>query len=346
MGLIVLTIAAALLAQFLVGRFTRWANHRIVDVPNARSSHAVPTPRGGGVVIVALVSLVLLAVSLLDGYPEAVWLVVAGVAVAGVSWYDDVHSIGTLPRFSVHFAAVAVALAVFWPPQLAAIPSGGVFVLPFAVAIAAALFWGIALTNVYNFMDGIDGIAGIQAVAAGIGWMVAGIMVGSSFLQVAGSVIIGSTIGFLFHNWSPAKVFMGDVGSVFLGFLFATLPLAAGDVADGRVPLAAVLFVWPFVFDGTYTIFRRILRKENIFQAHRSHLYQRLVIAGRSHAWVSLLFLAMALFSSSAGIAWLEFGRDAELLVSSVLVIVPVVLITATRISESRSETRAVLSEA
>jgi len=306
----------------------------------------VPTPRGGGIVIASLVSLALIGTGLLLGDVNSLWLVTAALLVAGISWYDDVRTIGTLPRFLVHSAAIAMVLLAFSPPTLLAMVFGVGISLPMALAVPIAMFWGIALTNVYNFMDGIDGIAGVQAAAAGIGWAGAGFILGSTFLQVAGLVIAASSVGFLFHNWAPARIFMGDVGSAFLGFVFATLPFLAGDVAGGRIPLAAILFVWPFVFDGTFTIVRRLRQRENIFKPHRSHLYQRLVIAGRSHAWVSLLYLAMALFSSGAAIAWLVFGQIGELIAMSALIVVPAVLVTATLISESTSEVHAVLSDA
>jgi Fuc2NAc and GlcNAc transferase len=105
---------------------------------------------------------------------------------------------------------------------------------------------------------------------------------------------LATNLGFIFHNWQPARIFMGDVGSAYIGFSFAFLTMYAYSI-DARLFITGVLFVWPFIFDGAYTLCRRILKKENIFQAHRSHIYQRLVIAGSSHRFVSILYGVFAL---------------------------------------------------
>ena len=154
--------------------------------------------------------------------------------------------------------------------------------------------------NAYNFMDGIDGLAGSQTVVAGLGWLVPGGIVG---LPIFGVLVAGSSLGFLGHNWPPTRIFMGDVGSVFLGFTLAVLAVIGG-LAHPRLPLAGLLVVWPFVFDTTFTIVRRLRRGENIFAAHRSHLYQRLVIAGYSQRAVTLLYAGLALVGVVLALAW------------------------------------------
>jgi Fuc2NAc and GlcNAc transferase len=330
-------VLVAVVTYFLVRRFTGWATERLIDVPNERSSHSTPTPRGGGIVIVGVVSAGLLSTALMEGSYGGVALVAAAILVAAVSWYDDLHTIGTLPRFAVHAGAIAIAIAALSAPVLLQVPGGAIITLPLVVAILIGVFWGVGLTNVYNFMDGIDGIAGIQAVVAGLGWAVAGFTLNDVFLQVAGGLIAASSIGFLFHNWSPARIFMGDVGSAFLGFLLAALVFLAGDAGNGRVPLAALLFVWPFVFDGMYTIFRRLSRRENIFEAHRSHLYQRLVIAGKSHAWVAAVYGILAMVTTSAGIVWLLGMQFASVAAVAGLLTVPATLLPLAFLSERRT---------
>jgi UDP-N-acetylmuramyl pentapeptide phosphotransferase/UDP-N-acetylglucosamine-1-phosphate transferase len=154
-------------------------------------------------------------------------------------------------------------------------------------------------------MDGIDGIAGGQAVAAGSGWAAAGWWTGEPILLVVGLAIAASAAAFLFYNWSPASIFMGDVGSALLGFLLAALPLAT---ETARPPAeAAVLMVWPFVFDAAFTMARRARRGEPLMQAHRSHLYQRLSQAGWPHASVARLYLGAA--SACAGAAAIGLAR-------------------------------------
>ena len=163
--------------------------------------------------------------------------------------------------------------------------------------------WIVGFTNAYNFMDGIDGIAGSQAVAAGLGWMVLGQLSGQPAVSVLGLLLASSTLGFLGHNWPPARIFMGDVGSAFLGYTFAALAVAAVR-GNPRLALAGILLVWPFVFDTTLTLIRRLSRRENVFSAHRSHLYQRLVIAGYSHRGVTLLYAGLAVAGALLAIIW------------------------------------------
>jgi SAM-dependent methyltransferase len=165
------------------------------------------------------------------------------------------------------------------------------------------LLWIVGLTNAYNFMDGIDGIAGCQAAIAGMGWCALGGWSGLPLVTVLGLLLAASSLGFLIHNWPPAKIFMGDVGSTFLGYSLAVLPILAAQ-SDPRLAVAGVLLVWPSVFDASFTFLRRLRRGENVFAAHRSHLYQRLVITGLSHRWVSSLYGALALIGLALACAW------------------------------------------
>ena len=171
------------------------------------------------------------------------------------------------------------------------------------LGIPLTLLWLAGLTNAYNFMDGIDGLAGSQAVVAGLAWLVLGGIVGLPIVRLLGVLLAGSSLGFLGHNWPPARIFLGDVGSAFVGFSLAVLAVIGG-LAHPRLPLAGLLVVWPFVFDTTFTILRRLRRGENIFAAHRSHLYQRLVIAGYSHRAVTLLYAGLALVGVVLAFLW------------------------------------------
>ena len=169
----------------------------------------------------------------------------------------------------------------------------------------------VGLTNVFNFLDGIDGIAGAQGVVAGISWMLAGWYLKLGFISILGALLAGGCAGFLVHNWPPAKIFMGDVGSAFLGFVFGVLPLIAlqelprdsNPVVIARLPVFAVLVVWPFVADGSFTFFRRLVKREPVWKAHRSHLYQRMVQAGWSHAAVATYYGLWAIVCSIAGLS-------------------------------------------
>lgn len=274
---------------------------QVVDVPNARSSHKLPTPRGGGLVIVAVTLTGWLAFGLVTA-PD-LWFGVltcgAGAAlVAVVSWLDDLQSLSNRVRFSAHSLAAVLAMVGlgYWP--VVTLPWLGTVELGW-LGLPLTFVWIVGLTNAYNFMDGIDGIAGVQAVAAGLGWAGLGAWASQPLTCALGILLAGSNLGFLGHNWPPARIFMGDVGSAFIGYLLAILPLLFTWCSDDPTISAmglvtGALCVWPFIMDTSFTLLRRLCKGENIFMAHRSHLYQRLHLSGYQHRFVTLLYLALA----------------------------------------------------
>ncbi len=153
-------------------------------------------------------------------------------------------------------------------------------------------------------MDGADGIAGGQGIVAGLGWFVLGCLGGQQLTALLGLLLAAGCFGFLGHNWAPAKVFMGDVSSTFLGFTFAAAALMASR-EDPRLLTAGALLVWPFVFDTLFTLALRLGRGENLAAAHRSHLYQRLIIAGFKHSDVSALYMGCAAAGAALAFLWL-----------------------------------------
>ena len=292
-------IASALLTTRLIG----WATARgAVDVPNARSSHTRATPRGGGLAIVIVtVAAGTLACAL---HPESAGAVagvlVPAMAIAGVSWIDDIRSLPNRVRFAVHLACAVAAVAAVGPVRQVSLGSFGS--LDFgAAAWPLTLLWIVGLTNAFNFMDGIDGIAGITAAVAGAAIAAVAVVAGRPTTGGVAAAFAAAAVGFLLRNWQPARIFMGDVGSAFCGFLLAVLPLALPAPVGPLAVAVAVAALWPFIFDTAFTIVRRLRRRENIFQAHRSHLYQRLVIAGWSHRAVASLYGGLALLT--AGLA-------------------------------------------
>jgi UDP-N-acetylmuramyl pentapeptide phosphotransferase/UDP-N-acetylglucosamine-1-phosphate transferase len=166
-------------------------------------------------------------------------------------------------------------------------------------AVVLGVLWIVAFVNAFNFMDGIDGIAGAQALVAGLGWTALGAALGDGAVRALGIVIAGSAAGFLLLNWSPARIFMGDGGSSFLGYLLAGVPLAAQDTLGVAVP--AFFIVWPFLFDTAVTLVRRAARGENLMQAHRNHLYQRLTQSGWTHARVASLYGGLSAWGAVVG---------------------------------------------
>jgi len=276
------TAIAAALSLVLVGVVRRYAlRQALLDVPSERRSHRGPTPRGGGLGMLAAslgVSVFVLRPVLRDEWSLATALLGA-VAVAIVGWLDDHGSLPVAPRLTVHLLA---GLAVAW----LALGVPGPFGIVGVAGAAWWVFWTVSSINVTNFMDGIDGLIGLQALVFGA--HVVQLRAGSD-ATILGAAIAGSAAGFLAWNWSPARIFMGDVGSASLGALM----VVAGVLAqrDGGVPISlAFLTLFPLFLDATVTLLRRWRSGEPLTQAHRSHLYQRLANGGWGHARVSLLY--------------------------------------------------------
>ncbi len=293
MWLACLFVSAFALAYVLTAWLRRYAlANSMVDVPNQRSSHTVPTPRGGGVAVV--VSFVLAAGIMywFDLLTAGLMLaiVVSGGGVAIVGFLDDRGHIAARWRLLTHFCAAAAA--VYWlggfPPleimgashQLG--PAGNV------VAVLL-LVW---MLNLYNFMDGIDGIAGIQVISTCLGGAVLYALVGQPAIGELAIALACCAAGFLVWNFPPARIFMGDAGSGFLGFILGVFALQAGWV-ESQLFISWLILLGVFVVDATLTLLVRLLRGERVYEAHRSHAYQHAAINCGSHLKVSLTVLAI-----------------------------------------------------
>jgi UDP-N-acetylmuramyl pentapeptide phosphotransferase/UDP-N-acetylglucosamine-1-phosphate transferase len=287
------------LAVALLVRGAAWVGRRlsVLDIPNDRSSHKLPVPRLGGAAFVPAMFL-----SLLYAWPYVIpskpFLApfFGGAAILYIiALVDDIVSL----RASIRLLAQLLSALI--------IINGIAPCLPFPISwIGGGLgvLWIVGVVNIYNFMDGIDGIAGLQGFVAGIGWLVLGVGLGAPVTMLLGACAAGASVGFLTLNWPPARIFMGDAGSTVLGYCFAVAPLLAtcesgSGLQTSKMIVAAVLMIWPFLGDGIFTLMRRIKNKENIFTAHRSHLYQRLVVAGNSHRSVTLVYGGMAAIGSA-----------------------------------------------
>ena len=306
---IILSISAFLLVYFGVEMFRRWTLKRnFFDIPNERSSHTEPTPRGGGLII-DVVCLALFLIFCLVFRVDIFWFYFAGaLVVALISWLDDVFSIPVVWRFLCHSLAAILAIwgLGFW--EQIYVPFAGVVHLGQAGQIIT-FFWIVWLINAYNFMDGIDGIAGAQALTAGVGWFVVGILLGVENTGFYGGLVAIASLAFLIHNWQPAKIFMGDVGSAFLGYTFAVLPLMALKESPAQshfFPLIGVTLVLLFIFDSMITLLKRIARMEKVWHAHREHIYQKLVISGFSHALVTGIYAILSISILLLLIFWLQ----------------------------------------
>ena len=293
--------------------FRRWSLSRgVFDVPNERSSHSTPVPRGGGLVIVVVCLTCYLILGLVLGLPVSWGYLVGAVMVAGVSWLDDLYSVPFWTRLIVHFAAACLLVydLGYWSEVLIplvawTLPLGKILGLVLSVA------WLVWFLNAYNFMDGIDGIAGLQALVTCIAWIAVAAMFDLDSVFLLSGAIACSVAGFLIHNWSPARVFMGDVGSAFLGFTLAALPFLSRNEGGANIPVLpafALLFVWFFLFDTVFTFARRALGGKRVWEAHREHIYQKLVIEGRTHAAVAAFYGAAAAVLAISVILALQFS--------------------------------------
>ncbi|HTQ35043.1 MAG TPA: glycosyltransferase family 4 protein [Stellaceae bacterium] len=250
-----------------------------MDRPNERSSHTVPTPRGGGIAVIGA-SLAAWFGLCAEGVlpPPTIVVALAGGGLAVVSWLDDLRGLSPAVRLLAQFVAVAAGI---W-----ALPPGMVFqgwLPPGLDAIAAALLW-VWFVNLFNFMDGIDGIAGSEAAAIGIGIGIMLVSAGRDFgPSLPAMAIAAAALGFLVWNWAPARIFLGDVGSVPLGYLLGFLLYTLALQGQWQ---AALILPGYFLADATITLLRRLVRGERVWQAHREHFYQRAVQHGLGHAAV------------------------------------------------------------
>jgi UDP-N-acetylmuramyl pentapeptide phosphotransferase/UDP-N-acetylglucosamine-1-phosphate transferase len=278
-----------------------------VDRPNERSLHVAPVPRMGGMAMMAVVVPVALA-----WVPGALWWVAPTALLAVVSGVDDVRGLPVRVRLAVQAAAAAWAVWAVW-----AIAPGPAWV---GVIAWLATVW---MTNLYNFMDGSDGLAGGMAVAGFGTYALAAWLAGDPALATACLVVAAAAAAFLMFNFNPARVFMGDAGSVPLGFLAAAFGLA-GWRAGHWSALFPVLAFAPFVADATVTLARRGLRGERVWEAHRTHYYQRLIQLGTGHRRTALLEYALMAIAGTAAIWGARSGRTVE---AAVLVAIPLVAV-------------------
>jgi UDP-N-acetylmuramyl pentapeptide phosphotransferase/UDP-N-acetylglucosamine-1-phosphate transferase len=264
---------AALLSCGLTAAYLRiMTASRRLELPNHRSMHTVPVPSGAGVAIVAA-TLLLWPISQ-SFVPQSIDALALGgfAGLALISWVDDHYRLAPTTRLAAHAFAVAMLLGWLDPDQRV-VPALPLFVERAALGIA--WLWFI---NLFNFMDGIDGIAGSEAIAVALGYVaVAAVARLDGPLTELAWILVGASAGYLVWNWHPAKVFMGDTGSIPLGFVLGWLMI---DLACRGYWAAALILPSYFAADATLTLLRRLHRAEKPWQPHRAHFYQRAVLGG------------------------------------------------------------------
>ncbi|MDU9390839.1 glycosyltransferase family 4 protein [Pseudomonas sp. zfem002] len=285
-----------LVSVLLTGALRRYALAKsIIDIPNARSSHVVPTPRGGGVAIVLAFIIAASFLGLLGLIDASVVLALVGAGglVAVIGFMDDHGHIAARWRLLGHFAAAAWAL--FWIDGLAPLH---VFGWPIDLGLVGSVLAAVYLVwmlNLYNFMDGIDGLASIEAICACLGACLLYWLTGFANLIVLPLVLAAAVAGFLFWNFPPARIFMGDAGSGFLGIILGVLSLQAAW-ASSQLLWCWLILLGVFIVDATFTLIRRLARGDKVYEAHRSHGYQFASRRYGKHLPVTLGVAAVNLF--------------------------------------------------
>lgn len=278
----VVSISSATAA--LVWRFsTPGSRLYLLDHPNERSLHTHPTPRTGGIAIVSVCVIggSILGFLLPQQSARLAWLGVATLLLAVTSFVDDRQGLTVSCRLTVHLIVAVTLLFGGFVLQRIAVP-GTTSIMPIAVAMPVTVLFIVWMVNLYNFMDGMDGFAGGMTVFGFGTYAVLGMLAGNLLFATLNLLVTAAAIGFLLFNFPPARIFMGDSGSSTLGLFAAAFSL--WGIQEDVFPLwIALLAFSPFIVDATVTLVRRVFRKEKVWQAHRTHYYQRLVQSGWSH---------------------------------------------------------------
>ena len=304
-----LLLLSASICYFMIRRV------RILDVPNERSSHETPTPTSGGIAIVVTFLIGVIAVY---GFAEETMIkgsyfsgfVFSALLVAGISFYDDMIDRPFFLKLVGQMIAAIVVMSFglvmneFRLPWFEKVHAG-------AAGYIITFLWIIGLTNAFNFMDGLNGLAGGTAVITAFFFCLISFTQGSVFVYIICYTIIAGSFGFLLFNFPRARLFMGDVGSSFLGFVFATLAIIAALYDYSHTSLFVMpLLLFNFIFDTFYTFMRRMVNGENVFTGHKTHLYQLFNQLGYSHGAVSLFHFAVC---TAQGLgAWLMVNIQNE----------------------------------
>ena len=321
--------AIAAISSCLLTFPAKWLGRRldILDFPGHRSSHQNPTPRTGGLAIFFSIMVCLVAMLLLAQPRPSIEVVLelAGLTfvLAALGFLDDIFSLPPSVRFLVQMVVAAAAAWLFGGTHL--FGAGGSGETLFWAAWAFSTLFIVAFVNFFNFMDGINGIAAFQGTIGASAICCFVLTFGGNVLTAAmAAVLAGACAGFLPHNFPKAGVFMGDGGSMVLGFLLALLGLKAAG--ESNLPwIGMVLPLGIFIYDPIFTLFKRLKRHENLVQAHREHHYQLLIRSGWSHARVTLLQGVLMILCSAGGAAYIVGGTEVRLAVIGGLLVTAVV---------------------
>lgn len=326
-------VATAMLVDVIILLATRW---RLVDLPNRRSAHSLPTPRGGGLAIVA--TTVLATVPVMCRFPSVALPVACGLLLpslinAATGLLDDLRPLRPSLRLVIQCGVGLLVTFMLGPVSALAVPG----LPPLELGMLAwplTVFWMVGMTNAFNFMDGSDGMAGLAAVVAGAALAVVGLATGGQAALLVAGFTTAAAAGFLVFNWPPARIFMGDVGSGFLGTMLAAIPLLFPAEARPYAMVVAVLCLCPYILDPLVSVARRIWNGHNPLIPHREFFFHRLIRSGESHGRVAVLYGMLGGVGAMAGMLMLDPRIPAGLRGFLPAIVVAAVMLTAAWIEQ------------
>ena len=280
---LIIAISSFLMSMFLTYKlinFSKFLN--LIDTPNKRSSHKIPTSKGGGISIVLLtfIAIIFLYFDRSIDTTFGISLILGSTIIAITGFLDDLYNLSVIRRIILYSLSIFISIIILVPETNLVIGNTKIEMSVFAYLVYAVyIFW---LMNLFNFMDGTDGYAGIQTVStAFFTWLVLSNTIETNEHLIL-LVILASTLGFLIWNWSPAKIFMGDVGSCTLGFIFALFSVYSSN--QGHLSISVwLILLSPFIGDASFTLIKEILNGKKWYQAHNNHAYQKLYQIGFNH---------------------------------------------------------------
>lgn len=340
--IIILGILSLVLSYFGTQLIRRWALKRgVIDVPNQRSSHQDPTPTGGGMAIVmSFLAVILIAGLFQSDNTKQYWgLIINGLIIAGLGFLDDLYTLRRTPRIIIWI--LITVLSLFFGIELHSISLPILGVVQFGVFSPVVTFlWLIGVTNLFNFMDGINGIAGCEALIVAGFLAVIAFSAGNTLVFFASAIIFSAVLGFLPYNFPKAKIFLGDGGSNFLGYIFAALAVIGSQGDQFQIPFTIpVILLSMFLLDGGTTLIKRFPKGKDWLEPHRDHYYQRLVKLGYTHKQVTLFYCALNVILGSLALVILNVNERYSLTLMFVS-IVPflIVLIVTNRLEKENKE--------
>jgi UDP-GlcNAc:undecaprenyl-phosphate GlcNAc-1-phosphate transferase len=293
---------------------------QVIDIPNHRSSHDTPTPTSGGIAIVAtfiigILSVYIVGDSTMIRKDYFVGFALSAILIAGVALYDDLRKKPLVFKLLSQLIGVFVVMVFGLILRELSLPVIGKIQLGFWGYIIT-FFWIIGLTNAYNFMDGIDGLAGGTAVLTSLFFCLICFYQGSNFVYIICYPLIAGSFGFFLFNFPKAKLFMGDVGSTFLGFTFAIIAIIAALYDHSHTSFFVMpLLLFNFIYDTFFTFICRLIRKKNVAKAHKRHLYQLFNRLGYSHMFVSCFHFAVCIVQGIGAFIMVDIQGSKRVLV-------------------------------